>query len=272
MTELDFDARADARGAITALGTWAAAWRSDRCAPDDVLDAMAIATTVGDTSPLTHRVTGAGPRLGGGSDDAGSEALLTLIRSAEEIGILLVAPGDLHGLPAGPARAAALDTGEVLLLTFASETSIALSARRVDRYTVTWGVHDAGTATVPVGRSLAEMEYALREGVRDAAQLLGQLGGPGARTPADLRQRIAAAATSAHIHLPPETDPRVDRVLAQSAQVEAIVVVAEQTSREFGLTAAARDDGDRAFAALWTLTRAARMTALNTVIADLAER
>jgi hypothetical protein len=269
MTDTDFDYPSDAQGVSSALGAWGAAWQSGRCSPDDVLDVLGWWSA-------RHRVLAAdavaAESLSLDPNGEESDALLRLIRSGVStsgLAVLLVAPGDMLGLPPrGPATTAALESGELLVVP----GQYALVPRRLDRYTIGWGVHTLGTATVPIIHSLAAVEYELREGIRSAADLLDGLRMP--RTGAadllpDPREKVAELTRLAAQQLPPGVNARAERILEQAAHVAAILAVAQQAAPDFGFNAGAQNTGDSALRELGRTVRVARMSATNAVISEL---
>jgi hypothetical protein len=269
MTDTDFDYPSDAQGVSSALGAWGAAWQSGRCSPDDVLDVLGWWSA-------RHRVLAAdavaAESLSLDPNGEESDALLRLIRSGVStsgLAVLLVAPGDMLGLPLrGPATTAALESGELLVVP----GQYALVPRRLDRYTIGWGVHTLGTATVPIIHSLAAVEYELREGIRSAADLLDGLRMP--RTGAagllpDPREKVAELTRLAAQQLPPGVNARAERILEQAAHVAAILAVAQQAAPDFGFNAGAQNTGDSALRELGRTVRVARMSATNAVISEL---
>jgi hypothetical protein len=269
MTDTDFEYPSDAQGVSSALGAWGAAWQSGRCSPDDVLDVLGWWSA-------RHRVLAADAVAAESLslDPTGEEtdALLRLIRggvATSGLAVLLVAPGDMLGLPLrGPVTNAALDSGELLVVP----GQYALVPRRLDRYTIGWGVHTLGTATVPIIHSLAAVEYELREGIRSAADLLDGLRMPRTGTAGSLpdpREKIAELTRLAAQQLPPGVNARAERILEQAAHVAAILAVAQQAAPDFGFSVGAQNTGDTALRELGRTVRVARMSATNAVISEL---
>lgn len=267
MTDTDFEYPNDARGLTGALGAWGAAWQSGRCSPDDLLDVLGWWSS-------RHRVIAAdavaAQRLSLDPNGDESDALLRLVRTggAEGLAVLLVAPGDMLGLPPrGAVTTAALEAGELLVVP----GRVALIPRRLDRYTVGWGAHTVDTAMVPVTHSLGEIEYQLRESTRSAADLLSDLrmprSAPGELS--DLREKVAELTRLAAQQLPPNVNPRAERVLEQAAHVAAILSVAQQAAPDFGLSAGQQHSGDSVLRELGRTVRVARMSATNAVISEL---
>ncbi len=260
--------------ALTSLATWGALWRSGQCAPDDIVDSLSDAAD-------SHRITAADPiasaALSLGAAESGTGSLLRMIRNSRSIRLLMPSPGDTCGISASPALQGALDTGEMLVLwTGDTDEAHGLVARTVAAGTITWTAHHLGMVALRPVESLAAVEYELRQGIRSAAMLFTQLGSLDATVTApgapDLRTRLTQLTQRSLIDLPPSTSERVTRVIDQATQVAAIVDLVVERSPSFGLTSGAQSSGDHAVDALRSLTRVARMTAINTVIAESEQR
>jgi hypothetical protein len=268
MTDIDFEYPSDAQGLSGALGAWGAAWQSGRCSPDDVLDVLGWWSA-------RHRVIpadrAAAQALSLDANGEESDALLRLVREGSEQGlaVLLVAPGDMLGLPPrSPLTTTALDSGELLVVP----GRYALVPRRLDRYTVGWGAHTLETPMVPVTRPLGEVEYELRESIRSAADILGGLRLPrsaGVGAIPDPRAKVAELTRLAAAQLPPGVNTRAERILEQAAHVAAILAVAQRAAPDFGINAASAHHGDSALRELGRTVRIARMSATNAVISEL---
>jgi len=269
MTDAYFDYPTDTQGVSSALGAWGAAWQSGRCSPDDVLDVLGWWSA-------RHRILAAdaiaAQSLSLDPRGEESDALLRLVRggsSAQGLAVLLVAPGDMLGLPPrGPITNAALESGELLVVP----GRYALVPRRLDRYTIGWGVHTVDTAMIPVVHSLGAVEYDLREGIRSAADLLDGLRMPrstAADSLTDPRKKVAELTRLAAQQLPPGVNARAERILEQAAHVAAILSVAQQAAPDFGYSVGEQHTGDSALRDLARTVRVARMSATNAVISEL---
>ncbi|GAB2673666.1 hypothetical protein GCM10027169_39370 [Gordonia jinhuaensis] len=255
-------------GAAPALAGWAAAWRAGDCSPDDVLDAL---HDLDGQSVLTHQVGVADIETAGELElrptGEGTDALLRILRAPTVFEVLTPAPGDTMGLPAGPVRTAALNAGELVVLRDPRRRkTFCLIAHRADRYTLVWTLHSCPQLRTPVPRPLCEVEYELREAVREVTDILSRLSGR-TNTPEDLRARLHDLTARRMVDLPPTADDRVHRVIAQAAQVGAIADLALQSAGGFGVTGTHQDTGETALRRLADLARVARMTAVNTAIA-----
>lgn len=262
------------------LGAWATAWTAGRCAPDDVTDTLA------EFADRHELVDPDGLLAGSGLADAGPAssarlALLPLLRRATDLEVRLPTAGDPQGLPPGPATAAALHAGEVIILrTVSGYGTLGLVP------TLDVDVHDLSTCRwtllgwpteppVRANESLGQVEYDLREAIADTAGLIASLGtvGAGARGPdPHLRTRLATLITRHQVILPPHDDRRATRVIDSAAHVEAIVTLAGAQAPVFGSTARDSAAGDVGLRRLAVLARSARAHAVNAVIREFAHR
>jgi hypothetical protein len=268
MTSTDFIVSGPPAWPGCALGSWAAAWLGGRCAPDDVTDTL---TEFADR----HELVDADELLDGHPADA-RLALLALLRRARRIDVRLPTAGDPQGLPPDPVTTDALGAGEVLLLDHTSEgadgvgvTTVGLIPALADdicRWTLRRYTH-----AVPPRQpeSLAQMEFDLREAIRDTATIIGGLGSGGTRLSGhDLRTALARLTLRHQVILPPHDDHRATRVIDSAAQVEAIVTLAGAQAPTFGTTARHLDAGDGELRRLAGLARSARAVAVNQVIRE----
>ncbi|AZG44357.1 hypothetical protein [Gordonia insulae] len=265
MTSTDLIASGPPAWPGCALGAWAAAWLGGRCAPDDVTDTLT-------EFAARHDVVDPGDVLGGSGADA-RLGLLSLMRRAGRIEVRLPTAGDPQGLPPDAATRAALEAGETLLIhgEQGNDLPLALIPTLVGD-TCRWTVHRYSTS-VPVGRPdpLGQVEYDLRETIRETATLIGELGSGGIRlSGTDLRSALAALTVRHQVTLPPHDDVRATRVIDSAAQVEAIVTLAGAQTPTFGMTARHVATGDARLRQLAALARAARATAVNQVIREYA--
>ncbi|MFW0794682.1 hypothetical protein AAFP30_12795 [Gordonia sp. CPCC 205515] len=247
-----------------ALGAWSAAWRAGRCAPDDVTDTL---TEFADR----HEITDPQGFLGDLRADDARLNLLALLRRATSFEVRLPTAGDPQGLPPDPATTAALEAGEVLLLHNLDRV-VGLTPTRTSDGVCRWSAHRYAV-DVPwrQPRSLGEVEYELREAIRDTASIIGGLGSTGARTsPTELRAALARLTFRHQVALPPHDDVRATRVIDSAAQVEAIVALTGAHAPTFGVVAAHIDHGDARLRRLAALARSARAAAVNTVIGEFS--
>lgn len=244
-----------------ALGTWAAAWLAGRCAPDDVTDTLSEYAERHDVVDTADSV---------GTDEHARLGLLALLRGGQGLSVRLPTAGDPQGLPPGPATAAALIAGEILLVDGRSDgTTLGLVPTLVGE-TCRWSAHryDRPVAAAPPG-SLGQIEYDLREAIRETADIVGTLGSGGIRmSPAALRSALATLTARHQITLPPHDDARAGRVIDSAARVEAIVTLAGAQAPTFGMTAGHVELADTGLRRLGALARSARATAVNQVIAE----
>ncbi|MFT3662329.1 MAG: serine/threonine protein kinase [Gordonia sp. (in: high G+C Gram-positive bacteria)] len=243
----------------SALALWTAAWRAGAVAPDDVLH------TLHDYAQ-SHDVDAApGAAL---SPGATALDLIRVVGDAAVSAVALPAAGDAQGLPPGVFDDEVLGAGEVLLLADADRAVTAVTARgTIERCRWTVRPIEAMLDVEALGpeQGIGEIEYALRDAVGEAAAVIAGLSGPRSSGPADLRDALAARTRAGLLDLPPHDRPRVDRMLATAAQIDAIVELAGG-----GLGASARqlEAADSELRRLTGLTRRARAAAINTLLRD----
>ncbi len=220
------------------LALWAAAWLDGSAAPDDVIGALhdwAPMHLAAAADEAVAPVTGlAWPQ---DSVGAGPVALLAMLRRLGgelRLQAALPVPGDVTGVVAGTAHAAAaLSCGETLVVhravadTGACAGCIGLVPFRESGDVLRWAAYDAqcrGAVAHPP--PLGETRQVLRESVRSAGAMLGSMsrvGGAGERA----RAAVAACLEQARRHvLPPGTPQRAAETLDSAATVAAIVRVA----------------------------------------------
>lgn len=243
------------------VALWAAARDAGRCAPDDVLHTLYDFAQV-------HELDG--------TDQSGDALdLLELISGNAHLAVRMPGPGDAQGLGPDPLTDSAMAAGEVLLIDPRSPghegavDALALIARGTPercRWTVLRSQTPISVDRLSADLPLGELEYELRDAVAQAAQIIARLSGTRAAPAADLRDALAAMTQARRLDLPPHDNPRVDRVLASAAQVDAIVALAG--SGTLGVTGAQHDAADERLRRLSSLTRAARTAAINTCITD----
>ncbi|MFW0785660.1 hypothetical protein AAFP35_14180 [Gordonia sp. CPCC 206044] len=245
-----------------ALGSWSAAWLGGRCAPDDVTDTLT-------EFAARHEVVDPGGVLIVDPVDDGRLTLLTLLRRAGRIEVRLPTAGDPQGLPPDPATSAALDAGEIVLLHDHTGTDSTIGlVPTLDGDTCRWSAYRFGSPVAfRQAEPLGQVEYDLREAIRETASLIGELGaGPVPLSGPELRTALAALTARHEVILPPHDDSRATRVIDSAAKVEAIVALAGLQAPTFGTTARHVDSGDLRLRRLAALARATRATAVNRVI------
>ncbi|MGW6693042.1 hypothetical protein ACWF62_04630 [Rhodococcus sp. NPDC054953] len=256
------------------LTLWSASWLAGASAPDDVIDAVAA------WAPM-HLIAAADAEVAlrwdlpwPGPTDAGPVALLRAMRAvtAADRGaaptLVLPAPGDVRGLPARTAfAAAAVDAGQGVMVGSPGTSGLGIVPRvegpDVLRWTV-FPIPELPRAGEHIG--LGEAEHTLREAVREAAEALSSMHGGFVGTQADPRARIADALADLTRHTTPDGTPaRVLRILDTADQVAAILTVAGESSgrAQTATGAAARDDTLRP---LWSAVRTARMAAVTACV------
>ncbi|MGJ0121245.1 serine/threonine protein kinase [Williamsia sp. MIQD14] len=269
MTDTTHDPRVGSLRALTGLATSGALWRRGRRSPDDIVDTLA------DIAP-GHRVAAADPDaaaiIGVGAAESGTGALLRAVRTADRIRLLMPAAGDTCGITDPAALAVALEARAVLVLwTGVGDDAVGIVVRAVAPGSLSWTAHHLGEVRGGPVESLGDVEYELRQAVRDAAELFATLDtiDPGSRSASDLRTRLTALIDIDRVELPPEAGDRIIRVMDQATQVAAIVTLVGERTPAVGMTAGSQDSVDAALERLRSLTRTARMTAVNTIISEL---
>ena len=245
-----------------ALGSWTAAWLAGRCAPDDVTDTLSEFADRHDVVDTTNASTA--------DDDHARLGLLALLRRGERFSVRLPTAGDPQGLPPGPATAAALAAGEILLVDDrAGGTTLGLVPELVGD-TCQWSIHRYDhLVTATSADSLGQIEYDLREAIRETTDIIGRLGSGGLTlSPAALRSALSMLTARHQITLPPHDDARASRVIDSAARVEAIVTLAGAQAPTFGVTAGHGESADSGLRRLGTLARYARAAAVNQVIGE----
>jgi hypothetical protein len=271
------------------LSVWANAWLAGAAAPDDVLDALS------QWAPR-HSVTAYDSVAAGRTGlpwpdltDAGAVSLLQTVRtaagsglSAPAIGVALPVPGDVRGLPAGTQfQRDAITAGEAVIVGRDASTAVGLVPEfeyddiddevefEPDLTALSWTVYSLPDWTpLPEYIDLGDAEYALRDGVRSAADALGAIRAAGADVEvADPRGLVEQVMESARHHRVPDHAPlRALRVLENAAHVDAIITVSSglipsglQTSSEVQIAS-------DALRPLSGVVRSARMAAITAIL------
>lgn len=257
--------------ASATLAVWASAWLAGAAAADDVLDALTA------WAPL-HRVHAVDRVAAGrtglpGPDDGtvGPATLFAPLRAAGDTDVRLVLPtaGDVRGLPAGTAfAAAALTAGEGVLVPGARMGLVPVPE---GREAVRWRVFAVPTDIRPADHTgLGEAEHGLREAVRDSARALLEL--DVATGDRHVRGRIAASLRARpRLDWPDGTPPRALRVLESADEVAAILTAAHQDAPGGARTAPAAAARDDLLRPLWTAVRTARTAAVEETVRVLTQ-
>lgn len=252
------------------LTVWAGAWLAGRVAPDDVVDALhawAPVHLLGAADEAAARVTGLSDR----AVADGAAALLTVVRRGESSGgpglcLVLPAPGDVRGLPAGtPFAAAATTARQGVVVGAPGAPGLGLVPAVEGPEVLHWRVFTMDPVPAPAAAAgLGEAEFAMREAVREAAAILTGIptvGSPDAS--GDPRTRIAAAAAELARHrYPPSLPARAARILESADRVEAILTVAAGGGAQRAASAAGTSGREDALRALTAAVRAARTGAV----------
>lgn len=246
-------ARRATAGPAQGFAVWSAAWLAGSAGTDELL------TALGEWAPVQSVIDGDLPDL------------LAEIRALapHAVRLLLPAPGDARGLPAGTdLEEAAMARGEVVVFDGA-HSSIALIPTPEAGDVMRWQAFLHEPALVdPDPMPLGAAEQELRGAVREAPSALAGL--PPAPDATDDPRRIVMELTrylGAH-RLPRSATERAHRVLDSAGMVEAILLVAGAQAPYTGLTLASAQGGDAAYRDLWRTVRAARVAAVNAVCRD----
>ncbi len=252
------------------LTLWAGAWLGGHASPDDVIDAL-------HTWAPTHVLCAADDdvaRSAGLPERGvvdGAATLLTTVRTVDTVRaaglrLVLAAPGDARGLPAGTAfAAAAMDARQGILVGVPGAPGAGLVPVVEGPDVLRWTVFTVDPIPDPGAvPSLGEAEFAIREAVRDAAATLTGIPTVGSGTDiGDPRSRIASAAAELARHRYPSSLPvRAARVLDSADQVEAILTVAAGGGAERAGSASGTSGREEALRALSSALRVARSGAV----------
>jgi len=199
--------------------------------------------------------------------------------SVPPIGVVLPVPGDVRGLPAGTQfQRDAVTAGEAILVGTDPSEAVGLvpdfeydeledkSEFEPEPTALSWTVYSAPGAPIPDYLDLAAAEYALRAGVRSAADALGAIRAAGTDV-ADPRGLVEQVLEGARGHLVPDHAPaRAVRVLENAAHIDAIITVSSglipiglQTSSEVQIAS-------DALRPLSGVVRSARMAAVSAIL------
>jgi hypothetical protein len=250
---------------------WASAWLHGSAAADDVIDAL-------HTWAELHEVVAAdeasAAQLGlpvEGETPASVVGLLAAARRAGADGgrILLPVPGDVRGLtPQGPLSPAALEAGEVAVLT---GPELAIVPSELAEGILRWRVFAPGTLPPAPEPGLPDAEHGLRGAVRQAATTLIDL--DVARHRPGVRAEIAEALEQrVRPSWPDGTPGRALRVLEQADEVEAILNAADTDEPGGALSASAAQARTAALRPLYTAVREARRSAVGEAVRALTPR
>jgi hypothetical protein len=268
------------------LSVWANAWLAGAAAPDDVLDALS------QWAPR-HSVTAYDSVAAGRTglpwpdlNDAGAVSLLQTMRTAAGtgltapvIGVALPVPGDVRGLPVGTQfQRDAVMAGEAIIVGRDASSAVGLvpdfeydeledeSDFDQEPTALSWTVYSVPDAPAPEYLDLGEAEYALRSGVRSAADALGAIRAAGAdvEDPRGLVEQVLEG-TRGH-RIPDHAPSRALRVLENAAHIDAIITVSSglipiglQTSSEVQIAS-------DALRPLSSVVRSARIAAVSAIL------
>jgi len=251
---------------------WASAWLAGNCAPDDVLDAMqewAPMHLVGAADPvIAHRTGLPWPD----ARDAETMSALKTVREAaghdgSALRLVLPVPGDVRGLPpAGPFTAAAIITGEGLLVGNPGTEGVGLVPVRSGPDVLCWTIFGVDIPPRAEELGLGEAEFAMRTAMRDAADAMAAVQRVGT-TEFDPRAALEEQfAENARHKLPDAVPTRALRILESADRVDAILAVAQRGSTATALTAAGADNIDGLLRPLYAAVRSARLAAIESCV------
>jgi hypothetical protein len=265
------------------LSVWANAWLAGQAAPDDVLDALTAWAP--SQSVIAYDAVAAGNAGLPWPDPygAGAMSLLQMVRTvagdrpAPSVDVILPAPGDVRGLPAGTQfEHDALGAGEAMIVASPADPQTAVGLLpepgddRAGEQTLAWRVYALPGAPAPNHHDLGAAEYALRSAVRSAAEALTAIGlGPTDAGLADPRALVEQQLeTSRHHRIPGHAPSRALRVLHNAAHVDAIVAVSAGLC---GLPNGTRSSSEARLATdalrpLAAVVRSARMAAVSAIV------
>ncbi|CAM3662935.1 hypothetical protein [Smaragdicoccus niigatensis] len=240
------------------LALWTAEWRSGRCAPDDVVDAMR-AWTPRHTILAGHRnaTTEFGLPMVDTIDPA-LPMLLKILRAGKPVRYVRPVPGDPRGLPPGGDFAvAAMEIGEGLIAGDVGTVPV------VSTDSIAWRVYYVGDVAVPdflSNDSLLDAEVRMDEAISATTVAMAKtMAARDWRTTSNVRDLVQSELAESTMHdLPPSMPVRAQRILRKADHVAAILTVAQNHFPE--LFAVPIQD-------LRTQVRVAQLVAIHTALA-----
>jgi hypothetical protein len=222
-------------------------------------------------------------------NDAGAVSLLQTVRttagqrlSAPAIGVALPVPGDVRGLPAGTQfQRDAVTAGEAVIVGRDASTAVGLVPEfeyddiddeaefEPDITALSWTVYSVPQAAPVADLDIGEAEYALRAGVRSAADALGAIRAAGADVAdvADPRGLVEQVLESSRGHRVPDHAPsRAVRVLENAAHIDAIITVSSSLIPIGLQTSSQVQIASEALRPLSGVVRSARMAAVSAIL------
>ncbi|MGU3433174.1 hypothetical protein ACNHUS_09150 [Actinomycetes bacterium M1A6_2h] len=263
------------------LALWTGSWLGGGASPDDVIDAVCA------RAPMNLVVAGdvvtadrcslpwPTPR------DLGVTELLRVVREAATsagpnatVRLVLPAPGDVRGLPVrSDFSTAAVLSGEGVLVGAPGATGIGIVPAVEGPDVLRWSVFATDVPEFVPDASLREIEYSMRETVREAALTLTRQQTVGTSAASvDARSVIDAHIDEANRHAYPPMDERITRILDTADRVAAILAVAEKNSPAQGTTGSAALAREDVLRPLYTAVRSARLVAIGTAIDEALGR
>lgn len=260
--------------ASATLAIWSGAWLGGAAAPDDVLDAL------GRWAPLTL-VVAADPAVAEDLDlpwptpqDVGSATLLSVLRTAAPadeasatVELVLPVAGDVAGLPVGSTfAAAALTAGEGVMVGVPGAAGVGLVPTVEGPDVLRWTVFRIVLPHPRRDTALGEVEYSMREVVRDAADVLGSAPAVVTRRAGDPRVIIEQRLAAAQSHPYPRLSERITRVLDTADRVDAILDAADVAAPSEAPTSTGAEARETTVRSLRTAVRTARRVAVTDAV------
>ncbi|MGL4306039.1 MAG: hypothetical protein ACRCSF_07775 [Mycobacteriaceae bacterium] len=256
------------------LAVWTNAWLAEKATPDDVTDALQA------WAPIHHLHAKASvPAALGESiflqNQANSTAILHALRlltqGGTEINIQLVlpAPGDVQGMPAGTDFSrAAMEVGEGLIISGNGITTTALVPHYEQEDVIVWTLFSLKSAVaVPSHMSLGEAEWVLKKAISEAADAILRIELLTSQSSAaQARALIQEAVLEKSALSLPDSTPRVLRVLDSATQIEAILLVGSELMGAPAHTLSGNQTLEQTLLPLWSLVRTARIAAAQAII------
>ncbi|SFA48712.1 hypothetical protein SAMN05444374_10531 [Rhodococcoides kroppenstedtii] len=255
------------------LAIWSGAWLGGRAAPDDVLDALArwapLTLIVADDENVAEELDLPWPT----PRDVGSATLLSVLRLAVPAGeagtveLVLPVPGDVAGLPTGTTfAAAALTAGEGVMVGVPGGAGIGLVPTVEGPDVLRWTVFRFPQPHPRRDTALGEVEYAMREVVREAADVLGSAPAVVTRRLGDPHVLITERLAAAQAHPYPPLSERITRVLDTADRVDAILDAADVAAPSQAPTSTGAETRETTVRSLRTAVRTARRVAVTDAV------
>lgn len=250
--------------ASATFGVWAAAWLHGHAASDDALDAL---LAWGELQEVVAADEFAADALGvplDGARPVPPAQLLSALRrcGVRSLSLVLPAAGDVRGLDGGVFAAAALRSGEGVLL---DEFGVGVVPHVPAEGVLRWTAYRLASTPTREHVGLGQAEHALTDAVRASAGALAALDVAHDRPEAhdELRARLRA---KPRLEWPQGTPGRALRVLQRADEVAAILALADADAPGGALSAGAAALRAEALRPLAAAVRAARTAAVHEAV------